>query len=438
MLTTFLSFLAVLGILIFIHELGHYLAARHVGVKVEAFSIGFPPTAWGKRFGETEYRISWIPIGGYVKLFGQNVTDEDPKDPTNYASKSILQRLYILAAGPFMNLLFAIIFMPLVFWIGMDVPAYLDKVPLVQKVQSGSFADTMGIKANDEIVSVKGNYIKNWEELNRTISHISPSENFSIELYRAGNIVKLEVPAIEMHRSRNIGWTPFIEPLVGGFTGPSPAQKAGIKTGDIIKGINGKPIIDWTEISPEVQAIMKNMNTDENLEMKIMIELERKGNLHFIEVLPYFDQNTQMWLLGMRMPKISRSHTFFESVILGSKRLFFLTVATFDFLGQIFKGEGSIDDLGGPIKIGIVIGDAVRSSLADLFFLMSFISLQLGIFNLLPIPALDGGHIFMLMLEKIKGSPLSVNTREKTQMIGFSVLISLMIFITWNDLTSIF
>ena len=127
MLTTILSFLAVLGVLIFIHELGHFLAARHVGVRVEAFSIGFPPTAWGKQIGETEYRISWIPLGGYVKLFGQNVNDENTNDPTNYAAKSILQRLYILIAGPVMNLLFALIFMPLVFWVGMEIPAYFPK-----------------------------------------------------------------------------------------------------------------------------------------------------------------------------------------------------------------------------------------------------------------------------------------------------------------------
>ena len=121
MLTTLIAFLIVLGILIFIHELGHFLAARHVGVRVEAFSIGFPPTLWGKKIGDTEYRISWIPVGGYVKLFGQNVNDEDPNDQTNYASKTLFQRLYILAAGPLMNLLFALIFMPIVFWIGMDL-----------------------------------------------------------------------------------------------------------------------------------------------------------------------------------------------------------------------------------------------------------------------------------------------------------------------------
>ena len=164
MLITILSFLAVLGVLIFIHELGHYLAARHVGVRVEAFSIGFPPTALPKQVGETEYRLSWLPLGGYVKLYGQNVTDEDVEDPTNYAAKSIFQRLYILAAGPLMNLVFAIIFMPLVFWIGMDIPAYLNDTPYIQKVKPESYAYKLGIRANDEIIAVNGNKVKNWEE----------------------------------------------------------------------------------------------------------------------------------------------------------------------------------------------------------------------------------------------------------------------------------
>ena len=150
---TIISFILVLGVLIFIHELGHYLAARHVGVKVEAFSIGFPPTACGKLIGETEYRISWVPIGGYVKLLGQNLTDEDQNDPRNYASKSILQRLYILVAGPFMNLLFALIFMPLVFWVGIEIPSYLNNPPYLQKVDVGSYADKLGLQSNDERVS---------------------------------------------------------------------------------------------------------------------------------------------------------------------------------------------------------------------------------------------------------------------------------------------
>ena len=438
MLTTILSFLAVLGVLIFIHELGHYLAARHVGVRVEAFSIGFPPTALAKQFGETEYRISWLPVGGYVKLFGQNVTDEDPDDPANYAAKSLFQRLYILAAGPAMNLLFALIFMPLVFWIGMDIPAYLNDVPYIQNVQQGSYAHQMGIQANDEIIAVNGNKVKNWEELHSTLGQISPAENLILEIDRTGNSMIMESSGIEIRRTANMGWSPLLTPIVGGFTGNSPAKKAGIQAGDKVKALNGLPVQDWIEISPSVQKIMTESgdNTGSSA-IIISVELERNGEVQFVEVAPYLEPKSQRWLLGMSMQKIPRSYSFSESVVLGSARLWFLTKATFGFLGQMFQGEGSMDDLGGPIKIGMVIGEAVRSGIADLFFLMSFISLQLGIFNLLPIPALDGGHIFMLLLEKVKGSPLSIAMRERTQMIGFSVLISLMVFVTWNDLMSL-
>jgi len=438
MLTTILSFLAVLGVLIFIHELGHYLAARHVGVRVEAFSIGFPPTALAKQVGDTEYRISWLPVGGYVKLFGQNVTDEDPDDPANYAAKSLFQRLYILAAGPAMNLLFALIFMPLVFWIGMDIPAYLNEAPYIQNVQQDSYADQLGVRANDEIIAVNGSKVKNWEELHSVLGQISPTENLSLEIDRAGNSMLLEGSKIEMTRTANMGWSPLLVPIVGEFTGNSPAEKAGIQAGDKVKAINGQPVKDWIEISPAVQNIMKdNSNTSQSPAIIISVELDRNGEVQFVEVTPYLEPKSKRWLLGMSMQKISRSHSFSESVVLGSARLWFLAKATFSFLGQMFQGEGSMDDLGGPIKIGIVIGEAVRSGIADLFFLMSFISLQLGIFNLLPIPALDGGHIFMLVLEKFKGSPLSITMRERTQMIGFSVLVSLMIFVTWNDLMSL-
>ena len=440
MLIQILSFIVVLGVLIFIHEMGHYLAARHVGVRVEAFSIGFPPTALAKQVGETEYRISWLPLGGYVKLYGQNVTDEDVEDPANYAAKSIFQRLYILAAGPLMNLVFAIIFMPLVFWIGgMDIPAYLNDTPYIQKVKPESYAYQLGIRANDEIIAVNGSKVQTWEELQSALGQISPSEKLSLEIDRAGNSMIMESSGIEMHRTANMGWSPLLAPIVGGFTGESPAKKAGIQTGDKVKAINGQPVQNWIEISPTVQKIMKdNSNGVESSTKKLMVEIERNDVVQFVEVAPCLEPKSQRWLLGMGMQQISRSQTFGESVVLGSARLWFLTKATFNFLGQMFQGEGSMDDLGGPIKIAAVIGETVRSLKIDyLFLLMSFISLQLGIFNLLPIPALDGGHIFMLLLEKLNGGPLSITMRERTQMIGFSVLISLMVFVTWNDLMSL-
>ena len=435
MLITLIAFLVVLGILIFIHELGHFLAARHVGVRVEAFSVGFPPTLWGKKIGDTEYRISWIPVGGYVKLFGQNVDDEDPNDPTNYAYKTLFQRLYILTAGPLMNLLFALIFMPLVFWIGMETPAYLDDSPRIKDVQDGSYSQKLGIQANDEIIAINGTFVKNWEELHNTMGSIPPSETLVFDIDRKGNSIYIEGSAIEMHRLGSIGWSPYLVPVVGGFSSGSPAERAGIKVGDKITRINELVIGDWTDISPSVQKIMTAESKKPDSTLKV--ELERNSEVKLVEVTPFFETNSQRWLLGMSMSKKFRSHSLGESFALGISRLWFITKGTFSFLGQMFKGEGSMDDLGGPVKIGMVIGDAVRSGISDLFFLMAFISLQLGIFNLLPIPALDGGHILMLLIEKINGKPLSTAIRERTQMIGFSALLFLMIFVTWNDLVSL-
>ena len=435
MLITLIAFLVVLGILIFIHELGHFLAARHVGVRVEAFSVGFPPTLWGKKIGDTEYRISWIPVGGYVKLFGQNVDDEDPNDPTNYAYKTLFQRLYILTAGPLMNLLFALIFMPLVFWIGMETPAYLDDSPRIKDVQDGSYSQKLGIQANDEIIAINGTFVKNWEELHNTMGSIPPSETLVFDIDRKGNSIYIEGSAIEMHRLGSMGWSPYLVPVVGGFSSGSPAERAGIKVGDKITRINELVIGDWSDISPSVQKIMTAESKKPDSTLKV--ELERNSEVKFVEVTPFFETNSQRWLLGMSMSKKFRSHSLGESFALGISRLWFITKGTFSFLGQMFKGEGSMDDLGGPVKIGMVIGDAVRSGISDLFFLMAFISLQLGIFNLLPIPALDGGHILMLLIEKINGEPLSTAIRERTQMIGFSALLFLMIFVTWNDLVSL-
>ena len=319
-----------------------------------------------------------------------------------------------------------------------ETPAYLKEPPLIQNVQQGSYAQEIGIHANDEILAVNGTYVKNWEELHSELAKVSSEETLTMEVDRAGSLVILEGSGTAFQNAGPMGWSPFLAPVVGEFTKQSPAMRAGIQAGDKLTRVNGQSIMDWSEISPAVQQFMgESVNNSDTATKTLTVELERNGDIQFVEVAPYLEPKSQRWLLGMSMLKISRSFSFGESVILGTSRLWFLTKATFGFLGQMFQGEGSMDDLGGPVKIGMVIGDAARSGIAELFFLMSFISLQLGIFNLLPIPALDGGHIFMLLVEKFKGGPLSSALREKTQMVGFSLLISLMIFVTWNDLISL-
>ena len=433
---TLITFIAVLGFLIFIHELGHYMAAKHVGVRVETFSIGFPPTIYGKKVGDTEYKVSWIPLGGYVRLFGQNVTDEDPTDPSNYASKSILQRIYILIGGPAMNLLFALFCMPLLYLIGVQSPAYLDEMAKLRKIDQGSIAEKIGLQANDQIFTVNGNEVLNWRAVNQEMGKAITTSNLRLEVERDGALLDFEVPLQELQQQRQMGWKPFIEPRAGGFTSPSPAREAGLQEGDLVLSINGKSVADWSDLIPLIQQSQQPNGSSDAVQF--IVEYERSGKVQFVELKPYFEKKAKLWLMGMSMPTQNNNYGIGESVSMGVQRVWQLTKATFMFLGQMLSGQGSLDDLGGPIRIGMVLGDAAKSGITNLIFLMAFISLQLGIFNLLPIPALDGGHILLLGFEKLKGSPLSTIFRERTQMIGFSVLIALMLFVTWNDLIQLF
>ena len=436
---TLVTFIAVLGFLIFIHELGHYMAAKHVGVRVETFSIGFPPTIYGKKVGDTEYKVSWIPLGGYVRLFGQNVTDEDPADSANYASKSILQRIYILVGGPAMNLLFALVCMPLLYMIGIQSPAYLDEIPKLRDVVQGGIAEKIGLQANDQILAVNRSEVLNWRSVNQEIGKGLSNSRLNLEVERKGALLNFEIPLQELQQQRQMGWKPFITPRAGGFTSTSPAKEAGLREGDLILSINGNSVRDWSDLIPLIQESQKqNQENPSETAEKIVVEFERSGDVQFAEMMPYFEKEAGLWLMGMSMPTMNKNYGIQESLSMGLQRVWQLTRATFQFLGQMLSGQGSMDDLGGPIRIGMVLGDAAKSGISNLIFLMAFISLQLGIFNLLPIPALDGGHILLLGFEKLKGAPLSTIFRERTQMIGFSVLIALMLFVTWNDLIQLF
>ena len=449
MITTVLSFILVLGFLVFIHEMGHYLAARHVGVRVETFSIGFPPKMWGKKYGDTDYVLSWIPLGGYVRLFGQNMDDEDPHDPTNYASKTIRQRFYILVAGPAVNLLFAFLFMPLVYMAGISIPQYFLEPAVISSVQEESFAKQIGLQANDEIVAVNRTETNSWEEVNTQLAALNTAD-ISLQLVREGYVTTAEGTLADL-KKLGLGWRPKIPPVIGGFTANSSIQAAGLEIGDRIVSINGIAVKEWGDISKIIQQSQPPVKTEPSSGsaelasssqqaappisgVAVQIEAEHQGEIRVVPITPVFNAETQSFLLGMKIAQTNRSYGFVESVEMGTERLVFITLMTFQFMGKLFAGQGSLDDLGGPLRIGVVIGDAVRTGLANVFFLMAVISLQLGIFNLLPIPVLDGGHIFFLGIEKLKGGPLSAAIRERTQFIGFALLMFFMIVVTYNDI----
>jgi regulator of sigma E protease len=423
MILTVVSFILVLSFLVFVHELGHYLAARHVGVRVERFSIGFPPRLWGKQIGETEYMLSWIPLGGYVKLFGQNLDDEDPSDPRNYAAKSKWQRFYILAAGPVMNLVVAFLLMPPVFMLGVESPRYRLEPAILAGVAPGSAAEKAGFLPGDRIARVGDTATPNWVAVDRAIGDQGMAGGeLRLGVRRGAETVELSASALAFVAKEPFGWKPLMEPVVGSFSSRSPAKAAGLESGDRILAINGRPVTQWDQMPVEIQKSEGK---------PLAFDVERAGKRVSLAITPSHQNST--WVIGISPGTYRERYGFVDSVVLGSTRLWNISGATFSFLGQLVVGKGSMDALGGPVKIGVVIGEAVRTGLDTVLFLMAVISLQLGIFNLLPVPVLDGGHIFLLGIEGVTGRPLSLKVRERAQMVGFSLLILLILFVTYND-----
>ena len=420
---TIIIFILVLGFLVFVHELGHFLAAKHVGVDVKEFSIGFPPKIVSKIYKGTEYIISWIPIGGYVKLKGQNLDDENPDEPDNYAAKSILQRFYILVAGSFMNLITAIILAILVFYIGQQVPAFYQDPVAIGNVSLNSHAAAIGLQKDDLIKSVNNRPILTFKSFQKELRQVQ-TDIIDLEILRNEKIIKLQLFKEQLQDNKGFGWEFRIKPEIGKVMASSAAEQAGLKVGDIIVQIHDAKINDWAQI---ITVLSKTKDT------QIIIQYLRKGHLQSVTVNPKLDADTGRWLIGINWATRYESEDLKTSITQGFSWVVMLTQATFEFLYKLFTGQESSDSIGGPIMIAKMVGEAAEIGLGTLLSRVSFISLQLCIFNLLPIPALDGGHIFFLLIEKLKRKRLSKEFRLNVQKIGFMVLMTLFIFVFIQD-----
>jgi len=425
---TFISFICVLGFLVFVHELGHYLAARKVGVHVLEFSIGFPPKIISKVIGKTTYILSWIPLGGYVRLKGQDIDEEDTQDPENYASKSIGQRFFILVSGPIMNLIVAFLFMPLVFLIGYEIPAFLEKPALIAEVTVGTEAQKMGLQKGDLILTINQKEVNTWREVQRALGD-AKNPVVHLEIGREQQILNRSFAMQAVSPEQGIGWKPQVDPIIGTVFPDTPASKAGLLSGDQILRINETKLASWSDVSPLIQE-----SEGKPLEMEIL----RLGKREILFPQPQWNAGRKVWTLGIGSPVVKVQEGLVDAIRLGSERTVQMGIGTLSFLFKMVTGQTSSDSVGGPIMIAKMVGEAARSGASDLVNLVAFISLQLGLFNLLPIPALDGGHIFFLLIEKIKGSSLSKSFRMATQKVGFSLLMFLILYISFQDSLRLF
>ena len=354
MSTNIFAFVVVLGVLIFFHELGHFLVARLFKVGVEKFSLGFGPRLFGKKVGLTDYRVSLIPLGGYVKMVGEDPTAEmDPREiPISFTHKHVFKRMLIVAAGPAFNLLLAV----LIFY---------------------------------GIFQISGNYI--------------------------------------------------LKPSIGGVQDGSPAQTAGLQSGDMIAAIDETPVSSWDEMA----ALIAGSNGK-----PVTITVQRpEWDLFSVTVTPQataskniFNEDVQRYIIGISSAGevVNQRLNPFESMAESLRQAYNITKLTIVSIVKLIQGTVSTKTLGGPIMIAEMAGQQAREGAVNLLFFIALLSINLAIINFLPIPVLDGGHMLFFLIEAVTRRPLNTRMREIAQQAGIFILVMLMIFVFYNDITRIF
>lgn len=429
-MTTLISFLVVLGILVFIHELGHFIIAKLSGVGVLKFSLGFGPKIIGIKRGETEYLISALPLGGYVKMIGESPGEEiRPEDKEkSFTNKPVSKRAAIVVAGSIMNLVLAFVLLPFIYLIGIQVPAYLEKEAIVGYVVKDEAADKAGLENGDIIISIDDNQIKNWEELSNVIIS-NPNKSMNLKIKRDGEIkeIKFATEASLQTGGGVAGFLPPMSPTVGGLNKGFPADAAGLQIGDTIISVAGNKINHWIELQ---QAIQGSKGEGQQIFIK------RGSETFDVNIKPQWSDDIKAYVIGISpiQETITKRYGPIGAIIEGTKKMGELTIMTFVVIKKLFFGEISIKTLGGPLMIAQVAGQAAETGLTAFLSLMAFLSLQLGILNLLPIPVLDGGYLVFFGIEAMRGKPLSEKVIMVAQQIGIALLVLLMVFVTYNDI----
>jgi regulator of sigma E protease len=425
-----LSFVFVLGVLIFVHELGHFMMARRIGVRVLTFSLGFGPKLVSFRRGDTEYCISAIPLGGYVKMAGENPEETRSGASDEFLSKTKWQRFQVLIMGPVMNLILAVIVMALVLYQGARVPAFDREPVVVGSFMDDSVARAAGMQPGDRILTIDGRTIDTWEAFSMEIVG-KAKRQVTVEVDRGGKRVNLHmVPTAEgKFEMGNIGVLPVMHPEVVAVERGTPAEEAGLQPGDVVVGAGGERDVSNTRLIELIKA---------SEQKPLTLEIKRNGTKQPVIVTPRKVRDTV--IIGAQLNQFelrSVNPGPFEALKMSVIQNWTWGRMIVQTLGGLFTRDTSVKQLMGPVAIAQVTGDAAETSWVALFSLMAMISLNLGLLNLMPIPVLDGGHIAILALEGISRRDFSLKVKEKMLLAGFVLLLTLMVTVIYNDLTRI-
>jgi regulator of sigma E protease len=425
------SMAVVLGIMILVHEFGHYAAAKAFGVRVEVFSIGFGKRLIGFRRGVTDYRISALPLGGYVKMAGENPLESRTGAPDEFMSHPRWQRFVIAVAGPVMNILLAIVLLTGVYMVHYDRPEYLDRQAVVGWVMDNSPAARAGIEQGDRVVRIDGVHNPTWEDVLLKVM-ISARQPVDISIQRGNTFLEKQVrPEVEAgDEYGSVGWVPEQNITVTELVAGMPAGKAGIQLNDHIIAINGVAMHSVYSIIHYLQS---------NGDKPVDVTVERSGKeLHFTMTAAKKEENGQTgYRLGfgiagyVKVEKLPFDKALSMS-LQENKRYSLLIV---DLVHKMLEHKVSIKQMEGPIGIALASGDAARQpGWTPLLQLMAMISLNLGIFNLLPIPILDGGIILLLIIEALLRRDISLRIKERIYQTAFVFLLLFAAVVIYNDL----
>ncbi len=424
---TLIYFLIVIGILVFVHEFGHFIMAKRAGVRVDKFSLGMGPTIPGMsvKKGDTEYVISALPLGGYVKMAGENPDEESTGAADEFQSKTVWQRAKIAAAGSLTNILVAFLLMPLVYLIGTYTLG-----SRVGGVVPGSPAERAGIQAGDIIERINGKAMEGWENVETMIA-VNPETEITVLIDRNGEKKTiLLIPELDKkHSIGSAGFYPAFTAEVGRLRPGLPAEKAGLKVHDRILAVDGTTVYYWNQFSD----IVKDSGGK-----RLSLLIEREGSRQTVDVQPVMDGGR--YVIGVE-PFVRlefKKYGFLDALQLGFVKTVEVADITFITLRKLVTFQLSIKTLGGPVMIAQMSGQAAAAGLSAFIALMSTISLSLGMLNLLPIPVLDGGMLLFLLIEALRKKPLSRKVREVSQAVGAALLIMLIVVVSYNDVMRLF
>lgn len=431
-LTNIIAVIITLGVIIFVHEAGHLLVAKAFDVRVLAFSLGFGKRLFGFKRGETDYRVSLVPLGGYVRLGGEN-PDEISDDPREFLNKPRWQRILVYIAGPAMNVLLAIALVTGLFASGTSVAMNLDRLPPVAgMVLEGSPAEEAGIAPGDLLVALDGEEIGSWQDFFMTTA-LAPGRTFELTAERGGERYTTELTPVAAEGptgGADVGLLPQFLPRVVSVVEGGPAAEAGFQPGDEVAAVDGHPVGDQGRFVEFLQG---------HAGEEIVVGVRREGRLVDLRVTPQdrVEGGVGVGQIGVAM--VTNGYVEYplgEAFVESLRWNWSMTTATLGVLGKIVTREVSAKSaVSGPIDIASLSGQALRTGAKPLISLMALISLSIAIFNLLPIPLLDGGQIFILLVETVRGRDLSLSLKERIQQVGFLLIIMLMAAVILLDIS---